>query len=93
VTTATQQDRARRAERRARSKRAYWERRVSECGADSSRLAGVAWERARAAARQAERAGLLADADLELARSLGQWAEHLERLLNEHATRTTERDT
>lgn len=70
--------------RRLHNQAAFWQQRYNACGDDYSELARVTFDRARAAARRAERAGLAPAALHELANLLHEWAERAERAEAKH---------
>ncbi|MFI0453714.1 hypothetical protein [Actinomadura sp. 6N118] len=66
------------AKRRRANLAATWQRRYEQAQGDHGALAAVAFDRARAAAASAERAGISAQALYELAQMCHQFAERLE---------------
>ncbi|MGP4030216.1 hypothetical protein [Actinomadura sp. 3N407] len=65
-------------QRRRENLRAFWQQRYQACADDPGELARVSFDRARAAATRAQRAGVAPMAMYELAELLHKWAEQVE---------------
>ncbi|MFI0487530.1 hypothetical protein [Actinomadura sp. 9N215] len=65
-------------QRRVENLRAFWEQRYSACADDPGELVRVSFDRARAAATRAQRAGVAPQAMYDLAEMLHKWAEQVE---------------